>query len=55
MNEKERMRFRVRELYTNDSAQLKIKQTKSFEDLLDDQIGQRNVHHEDIQKKVKNI
>ena len=45
------MRFRVRELYDNDSAQLKIHQTKAFEDLLDDQIGQRNVHHEDILKR----
>lgn len=42
------MRFRVRELYTNDAAQLKVERNKSFEDLLDDQIGQRNVHHEDI-------
>lgn len=45
----------MRELYDNDAAQLKIKQTKSFEELLDDQIGQRNVHHEDIQRKVQNI
>jgi hypothetical protein len=45
------MRFRVRELYDNDAAQQKINQTKSFEDLLDDQIDQRNVHYEDIQKR----
>ncbi len=45
------MRFRVRELYDNDAAQLKINQTKPFQDLLDDQIDQRNVHHEDMKKK----
>jgi hypothetical protein len=50
MNEKERVRFRVRELFDKDLAQTKIQQTKAFEDMLDDQIGQRNVHHEDIQK-----
>lgn len=55
MNEKERIRFRVRELYDNDAAQLKINQTKSFEDLLDDQIDQRNVHHEDIQKQKEKL
>ena len=35
-------------MYDNDAAQLKVSQTKSYEDLLDDQIKQRNTHYEDI-------
>ena len=49
------MRFRVRELFDKDMAQTKIHQTKGFEDMLDDQIDQRNVHHEDMQKTKEKL
>lgn len=42
-------------MYDNDGAQLKMNQSKSFEDLLDDQIGQRNVHHEDMKARRETI
>ncbi len=45
----------MRELFDKDMAQTKIHQTKGFEDMLDDQIDQRNVHHEDMQKTKEKL
>lgn len=53
MSEKERIRRRYTELYGDNKMDWKMKYSKSYNEVLQDQINQKNNYEEDLKKKEK--
>lgn len=51
MNEKERIRRRFTEVYTDPNLDWKMQYSKSYPEILDDQIQQKNKYEEDLKRK----
>jgi hypothetical protein len=51
MSEKERIRRRYTELYGDNQLDWKMKYSKSYNEVLQDQINQKNNYEEDLKKK----
>jgi hypothetical protein len=53
MSEKERVRRRYTELHGDNKKDWKMKYSKSYNEVLQDQINQKNNYEEDLKKKEK--